>query len=286
MADIIRTGRAIFALLSPLIGDRSTGAVTARATGADVEVPLNSYLAPTDGALATRVLLKTTEATTITAAGTEIPVRSAYGGTPVNLPAGTALRWVPGIEGVDLTAEVSTALTGGTQAEGFGAVRSLRMYEQIRSGSPEEDLLKAKVPLFPGIVLLWDGSDPSEGVSRIGSKYRENWVLSVIVSRNENDDLRRAEGLRILQQARALLVQRHSVDGEPFSAPPGIEIGRARRFVTKNSVYIYTLAFTTVSTLEKHDDRVFQPWLVTRYDLDTGADPSVPVVDDARYSME
>jgi hypothetical protein len=38
--------------------------------------------------------------------------------------------------------------------------------------------------------------------------------------------------------------------------------------------------------MERRDTRVFQPWLVTRYDLDTGAEPAVEVVDDARYSME
>jgi hypothetical protein len=286
VADILRTARAIFSLLSPLIGDRSTGAITARATDADVQIPRNSYLVPVGGALDTMVLLKTTEATTVTAAGTAVSVISAFGGGAVNLPEGTRLRWVPGIEGVDPTAEVATTLSGGGQAEGFGIARSLRLYEQIRAGSIEEDTAKAKAHLFPAMVLFWDGSDQAEGVSRVGAKYRENWVLSVIASRGESDDLRRAEGLHVLQEARALLVGRHAVDGESFSAPPGIEIGRARRLATRSSSYVYTLAFTTVSTLEKRDDRVFQPWLVTRYDLDTGADPSVPVVDDARYSME
>ena len=100
MADIIRTARAIFSLLSPLIGDRSAGTITAHATDADVEIPANSYLAPTRGTLDTRVLLKTTAATTDTAAGPEVPIRSAFGGAAVNLPEGTELRWVPGIEGV------------------------------------------------------------------------------------------------------------------------------------------------------------------------------------------
>lgn len=286
MADIIRTARAIFSLLSPLIGDRSIGTIRARATSADVEVPLNSYLVPVGGKLDTRVLLKTTEATTVTASGTAIPVRSAFGGAAVNLDAGTQLRWVPGIDGLELTAEVTTALTGGSQADGFGVARSLRMYEQLRSNVPEEDVFKAKVDAFPALVLIWDGSDAVEGISRAGAKYRENWLLSCVASRNESDDLRRSEGLHVLQQARSLLLNRHAVDGESFSAPPGIEIGRARRLVTTKNAYIYTLAFTTVSTLEKRDDRVFQPWLVTRYDLDTGADPAVPVVDDARYSME
>ena len=286
MADILRTARAIFSLLSPLLGDRSSGAITARATGADVEIPRNSYLVPLGGALDSMVLLKTAEATTVTSDGTEVPVLSAFAGGAVNLPVGTHLRWVPGIEGVDTTAEVSTALTGGSQAEGFGVARSLRLYEQIRANSPEEDIAKSKAHLFPALVLFWDGSEAAEGVSRVGAKCVENWVLSVISSRGESDDMRRAEGLHVLQEARELLMHRHAVDGESFSAPPGIQIGRARRLVTRNSSYIYTLAFTTVSTLEKREGRVFQPWLVTRYDLDTGADPSVPVVDDARYSQE
>lgn len=285
MGDIIRTARAIFSLLSPLVGNRSTGAIRARATSADVEIPLNSYLVPMDGALDFRVLLKTTAATTVTSSGTSVPVISAFGGAAVNLPEGTDLRWAPGVDGVELTAEVTVALTGGSAAAGFGAARSLRLYEQVRASNPEEDLRKSKVDLFPAMVLFWDGSDPGEATSRAGSRYKENWVLSVIASRNESDDMRRAEGMSVLQEARELLVGRHAVDGEAFSAPPGIEIGRARRLAAKNSSYIYTLAFTTVSTLTKRDGRVFQPWLVTRYDLDTGADPSVSVADDVRDSM-
>jgi hypothetical protein len=286
VADILRTARAIFSLLSSLIGDRSSGTITARTLDADIEIPRHSYLVPIGGALDSMVLLKTTEATTVTSDGTPVPVISAFGGGAVNLPAGTRLRWVPGIEGIDPTAEVATTLTGGSQAEGFGVARSLRLYEQIRANSPEEDVAKAKAHLFPALVLFWDGSDPAVGTSRVQAKCVENWVLSVISSRGESDDLRRAEGLHVLQEARELLMNRHTVDGESFSAPPGIEIGRARRLAIRNSSYIYTLAFTTVSTLEKRDGRVFQPWLVTRYDLDTGADPSVSVVDDARYSME
>ena len=286
MADIIRTARAIFALLTPLTGTRSSGAITARATGANVEIPRNSYLVPTKRTIDPRVLLKTAAATTVTAAGTAVNVLSVYGGGAVNLPEDTELRWVPGITGIEPTCTVTTAFTGGTQADGFGVVRSLRMYEQIRNGSPEEDLWRAKADAFPALVLIWDSSEPSEPISRAGQRFRENWTLAVVSSRLENDDLRRAEGLSVLQQARGLLVGRHAVDGESFSGPPGIEIGRARRIVTKNSSYVYALAFTTVSTMERSDDRVFQPWLVTRYDMDTGADPAVEVVDDARYSME
>jgi hypothetical protein len=286
MGDIIRTARAIFALLAPLTGDRSSGAITAHATGADVEIPRNSYLVPTKGTIDARVLVKTSAATTVTAAGVEVPVLSVYGGGAVNLPEGTELRWVPGIEGVESTCSVTTALTGGSQAEGFGVARTVRMYEQIRSGSVEEDIFRAKAGGFPALVLMWDSSEPSEPITRAGQRFRENWTLAVVASRGESDDLRRAEGLSVMQQARELLVGRHAVDGESFSYPPGIEIGRARRLVINNNVYVYTLAFTTVSTMEKRDDRVFQPWLVTRYDMDTGAEPAVAVVDDARYSME
>lgn len=286
MGDIIRTARAIFALLAPLTGDRSTGAITARATGADVEIPRNSYLVPTSGALASRVLLKTAAATTVESTGTAVNVLSAFGGGAVNLPEGTELRWVPGIEGVEPMCSVTTALTGGSQAGGFGVVRSLRIYEQLRNGNVEQDLLKSKVSEFPAIVLLWDSSEPSEPITRAGQRYRENWTLAVVASRTESDDLRRAEGISVMQQARELLVGRHAVDGESFSYLPGIEIGRSRRLVTNQNVYVYTVAFTTVSTMERRDTRVFQPWLVTRYDLDTGAEPAVEVVDDARYSQE
>ena len=127
---------------------------------------------------------------------------------------------------------MTTAFTGGTQADGFGVVRSLRMYEQIRNGSPEEDLWRAKADAFPALVLIWDSSEPSEPISRAGQRFRENWTLAVVSSRLENDDLRRAEGMSVLQQARGRLVGRPAVAGESVSYPPGIEIGRALRLST------------------------------------------------------
>jgi hypothetical protein len=279
LTDILRTARGVFSLLSSLTGTQSTGVISARATGADVAVPLGSYLVPTDAALATRVLVKTTAAATVTAAGVTIPVKSAFGGAAVNLPERTPLRWHPAIDGLAETVEVSTAMSGGAA----GTVKSLRIYEQIRTSAAEQDLLKSKVTDFPALVLYWDGSEAPEPRTW---RVEENWVLAIVASRNDNDDVRRAEGLHVMQEARELLLDKRVVDGETISAPNGVQIGRARRLVTNNNVYIYTIAFRTGGALTKRDSRVFQPWLVTRYDLDTGADPAVEVVDDARYSME
>jgi hypothetical protein len=279
VTDILRTARGVFALLSPLTGTQSTGTITARAIDADVHVPAGSYIVPTDGALATRVLVKTTAAATVTAAGTTIAVKSAFGGGAVNLNEGTVLRWHPKIDGLQETCTVTTALTNGAP----GAVKSLRLYEQIRTSSPEEDVRKASIDAFPALALYWDGSEaPAPRTWRT----EENWVLGVFTSRLDNDDLRRAEGLHLMQEARELLLDKHAVDGEVISTPSGIQIGRCRRLVTNKNLYIYTIAFRTGGVLEKRDSRVFNPWLVTRYDLDTGADPAVEVVNDARYSME
>ena len=73
-------------LLSPMTGTIATGNLTVTATGADVVLPKNSYAIPIipgaapNAQLSPHVLLKTTEETTVTAAGVAVPVKTVFGG--------------------------------------------------------------------------------------------------------------------------------------------------------------------------------------------------------------
>ncbi len=200
MNVILRTARATMSILSPLLGERATGWVLARASGAPATLPRNSYAVPVvGGQVAFDGLLKTLPEATIDAAGTLVPAASVLGGAFTNLAEGTELRWDPPIAGLEPIAVIAApGLTGGMSATGYGAVRELKLYEQIGSATAAQDLFAAKVGHFPALVLSWDQSaHPTDIVtrkSRTTVLFQEHWLLSVIASRHDSGDAASARG--------------------------------------------------------------------------------------------
>lgn len=294
MPYILRAARAIMTLLSPMTGTFATGNLTVQATGADVVLPKNSYAIPiipgagSNAQLSPHVLLKTTEETTVTAAGVLVPVKTVLGGIGGNLAAAVDARWSPGIEGVEAVSPVAAGgLTGGAEPTGYGGVKEIRFYEQIGSAKSQQDLFRAKLGRFPAIVLVWSGTEPDDRRGTHRRSYVENWILSVVSSRNDSDDERRAEGLHILEEASEWLTNRTQVDGEKLSSPMALAIGRRDRLVATETSYIYTIRFQTEHTICIRETREFPYWetWVQDHDTQSGEDPEVPIVDDAIYSM-
>ena len=131
---------------------RRGGAARARVgrTG-DTACAKSSYAVPVvGGQVAFDGLLKTLPEATIDAAGTLVPAASVLGGAFTNLAEGTELRWDPPIAGLEPIAVIAApGLTGGSSATGYGAVRQLKLYEQVGSATAAQDLFAAKLGHFP-----------------------------------------------------------------------------------------------------------------------------------------
>ena len=310
---ILATARALMALLQPLTGNRSTGTATVRAApGPTGVLPANAYAVPIVGGAMRHELLLRVAANpavangdwTVVAAGTPVTMTSLMGGLDVNLPIGTELRWWPTRAGVEAKSVLATALTGGTQLSGIGALQQVVFYEQVRANlaGTSEDLFKSLVSRVPSAVLIWEGIGPADGStvspldhgdSRVGSGISLNayqWDIFVISSRLDSDPARREEGLALVDEIMETVEGRMSVDGIPFSNPTGVQIRDVRRYNVGPAFYVYLIRIATVSAMKKRDPRTFNPWLRTRLDADTTepASPApgpLPMIDDNRFPM-
>ena len=97
---ILRTARSVMSILSPLMGERSSGWVLVRATGAPATLPQNSYAVPVvGGQVHFDALVKTLPESTIDPAGTLVPAASVLAGGFTNLAEGTELHLGPAHRG-------------------------------------------------------------------------------------------------------------------------------------------------------------------------------------------
>jgi hypothetical protein len=288
MNVILRTARSVMSILSPLMGERSSGWVLVRATGAPATLPKNSYAVPVvGGQVHFDALIKSLPESTIDPAGTLVPAASVLAGAITNLAPGTPLRWDPPIDGIEAVSEVAPAgFTGGMSARGYGAVRQVKLYEQIGSATAATDLFAAKVGHFPALVLSWDQSaHPTDIVtrkSRVSIQFREHWLLSIVASRHDGSDQRRHEALEVLEAATQLLADRSEMDGEIISLPCPLRVESRRRIAVAPTSYVYAVAFNTMHTLERREWRTIADWLRTRLTTTTktGDDPEDVVVRD------
>lgn len=265
--------RRILAALQPLTGDRAETTVLATATGADVELRANTLAYPivtTD--TGSRQMdpsrpVRVAETTTVTSAGTPVPITSVLGGEAQNLGATTEVRWVPPVDGLAPTATFVEAATGATTATGPGSMRKITTYRQLGNAEAASALFFAQAGgPFPVGVLEWLGAEYGESRGPQTVAVRDRWRLAVVSARLDGHDQRSDENLDMLDAAAALLTSRSSVDGCAFSAP-GIElIDAANLYVTKTS-YVDVLSFATHSTLTRKEAREFPPWLWSTYEL-------------------
>ena len=285
---IERLARGLFAQLSPLTGERATGAasITALAGGPQV-LPANSYLAPIiGGQLREDLLLKvapdpTTTAPDGTGGGWEftsaqtraVAVKSNLGGARHNLALATPLVLLPALSGFQPTAEVATALTGGAD----GIVKSAVVFEELRVGSPEADVFASRTQATPSLMLTWQTTQPAEGQTvgmnqgntRLGRDVRamqETFDLSVIAGDLTSDYQRRKDGLLVLQAATRLLSDcMRNIDGEVLSSVgSGVKIGRRYRVLRNERLYVYGMTLSCNQTLQPIDSRTFNAWLKVR----------------------
>jgi len=310
--SILATARALMALLQPLTGARSTGSATVKAApGPEAVLPANAYAVPiVGGAMRFDLLLRVDqnpaddEGWTVDTVGVPVTVTSLLGGVDVNLAAGTEIRWWPTRADIEPKSVLATPLAGGTQLTGIGALAQVGFFEQLQASltGAAADLFKSMVSRFPSAVLVWEGSGPADGAtvspleqggSRVGRGihlYAYEWDLFVVTSRQDSDPARREEGLALVDAITEQIVDKQTVDGVPFSAPTGVQIIQRSRWLVTPTFYVYRIRLSTVSSVKARDPRTWNPWLLTRLDVDTPeplvpAPGPLPLVDDNRFPM-
>lgn len=301
MSGVVDTARAILAAAQPTTGDRASGTVAVTTTGSEVVLPRNSVLLPVlNGQIRNELIFKTDKGThlqngcpkyswLIPAGGASVSVISNVGGARHNLPAGTVLRWDPPITGLSPTATVEApGFAGGADPTFFGGLKSAVVYEQFGGPSPSLEIFRSRMNLLPGMMVVWDGSEPADGAatnqlergsSRAGRDsllFREKFLILVIVNRKDSDDKRRDEGLEALDSLTEWLTDRQSVDGLVFSTPTGAQIRERFRLSGDSLVYqehyIYGMRLSVVRAYTRRDARSYNDWLSTRIDWLTGTD--------------
>lgn len=274
--SVQRIERALLSVLQPLVGGRATGNATVRATGPDIELPKNSYATPVivSGAgsaqAASHRMVKTTEATVVTAAGVPVPITSVMGGPDAGLPAGAVLVWDPPIAGVELRSVVAGGgVTGQTTASGLGTAKKIVVFEGLGQSTVAEAFWRADgVGDFPACALSWEGASEAAPVGRGRQQRVHRFRLYVVTSRFDSALGRQDEGKAILDAACELLCDRAAVDGEVFSAVPTV-LGSAGRLGIAPTSHVYFQEFLVTYTTTRREARTFTDWLTTDLSVET-----------------
>lgn len=314
MSQIINTARYLMAVMQPATGDRATGVATVTASGGDVTLPMNTFAMPViDGRRRPDLLLKVAEGPntdrswTVTSGGTAVDYVSNIGGTRHNIDQGTPIHFDPAVGGLVSSAPTADAnFTGGTDANYFGGIRDMVIYENFDGPAFQMDLRRSGVTRFPCVMVTWLDTGPADGTTisqtdrptRTGTRgvlYKDTFSISVISTRDDSDHARRHEGLRIVDTISRLLSDRQMVDKYAFSAPSGVQIREISREGGPETVYqkfyIYNILLSTERELKQLDSRTYNDWLLAVMDIYKPQDPPLPnqgditIVDDMEIDM-
>jgi hypothetical protein len=282
--------RCLLCALQPLTGPRATGAIFAQAIGADVEVPKGSYavvVQKSPGALSDQLdwqrLVKVAAKTTVTSSGTEIPVFSAWGGAYQNVPIETTVRWAPALAGLQPTAIVSTALTGGTTPNSAVALKRLAFFDKLgiaRGASVSPDLVRSRVGDFPAGIIAYVGSGRGDRPGREARLRPLRFQLFVIATRMDGHQERSDDSDVIIDWAEGLLEERQTIDGESF-AQPSVIITGSMPIAADDLAYLHRLDIEVPAMIEKIDPRTFPGLLELHETFSTPPSPGYPQPDDS-----
>ena len=299
------------AVTQPATGTRSSGVARVVATGSPVMLPRSAYAVPRVlGVFRPDLLVKVAagpdagDAWEVTSAGDDVAFVSNLGGDAQNqIPTGSELVFDPPIQGLQATALVAApGFAGGVYETAFGSLKNITMYETFGGPKRSLDMFRSALNTLPAAILTWTDSQQADGAevsiamreTRVGTRsvlYKEQFSLWVVSSRNDGDHQRRAEGLAILEHLSVLLTDRQMVDGVAFSSPSGVQIRRRYRDPGDGqgiyqNFYVYVIELAAEHALVQQDSRTFNPWLVSRLDMDPiDNDPVEPIVDNNLIDM-
>lgn len=292
MSITIDAARDLMAVIAPTTGTRATGKVLVEPNGtAPTIVRRNQCLIPiVNGDAREGLLFKVAEGPnddpdpkgswTVQPGGTSVGVFSLLGGKRHNLPRGTRFRMDPlPRDPVNPIVTLQSDVTDGVDPIHFGGVMSIVQFEQLAGGTLDLDAFRSQIGQMPGIIIVWDGSEPadgttqstlSRGLSRVGTRktlWNERFNVFVITKRLDSDHMRRSEGLQILDDITEWLTDRQAVDGQVFSAPAGVQVRGRQRVVGATApyqhLYVYVLQLSLTRALVSRDEREWNDWLLT-----------------------
>lgn len=308
--SIISIARGIQALCQPLTGNRSSGVVAlTNTTASPIVVDPNSALFPvTSGVVAYDRVYKTARNPadpqkgrwTIAPASTvSIPIFSNIGGVRMNARPGTIFRleapWAAGFAANPVSV---AGTTGGTDPSDDLALYNFVMYENF-GAKPSLELFKSAIGgRFPAAMIFWQESEPADGLSTSAVErpthrgqgkisYTEMFEIMIVSTREDSENNRRAQPLRIMDAMSALLVDRVAVDGSALSSPGGIHIRKRSRNGGEDGFYrtfqAYSLTVSAQATMVQTDSREYDPLLRFRIDAPREDTPTdLPLVVDNR----
>lgn len=272
--------RHLTALLGVLQGTPASGQLTVASTGATGVVPGGAFAAPiVGGELREDLVLVVTEESSVTSAGSSIAVASVQSGSAVNLSAGTQVRWDPELSGIEpVSAVAAGGLTGGTQLDTLGALRSVRAYKDLGSRPQAREFWQAAGATdTPAAILQWSRSGPADGTSQMTSgpkgtrrargvtAWRDEWKLLLVTSRLDGSDQRRREGDVLRDDVLELLSDRQAYRGLTVSDDPGLQILDVGQLSLNATTWVDVVTFATVRNLSRRDlHGSFDDWLRTR----------------------
>jgi len=309
MSQVGSAMRNCLAAIQPLTGDRASGVITVTASGSDVSLPLGTFAYPviggqvqTDRIFRVSAGPNSDKSWTITAGGTAVDFVSNVGGEKHNVADATQFVFLPPISGV-ASAVGSGAFTGATNPTFYGAIKETVVFEHINGPAQQIDLERMKLRGTPAVIIVWNSSEPSDGVTSssnnfgshgrgtFSSSFRELLTIVIVVSKSHNEAVRSEEGLYIMDQIARYLNRRQSIDGCLISAPSPILVqSRNRVAIPKEPYqrhYIYSVSFSIENAYTMTDDRSYNDWNIANIDILKPDDDlgDYTLVDDMKVDM-
>lgn len=301
--SIVELGRDLMACMMPSTGQRGNGQVLVEPIGNDpVFLPRNWALVPiVNGDAREDLLFKVGEGPNkakypngvrkktdpnepdtqswwvIPPGGALVNIHSIIGGKRHNLKKGTKFVFDPNYPLLKASVILQDDITDAVDPIHFGAARGMVQFEQLEGSSPTLDAFRSQIGAMPGVVIVWDGSEPADGTTqsslergktRAGQSkqfFKERFNLFVISERTDSGSQRRSEGLKLLDDITLLLTDKQSVDGQIFSSPAPVQVRGRNRIggdsAQYQSVYVYVLQLSVTNIWRSYDFRTFNPWL-------------------------
>jgi len=296
-ALLVNIARDLSSVIHPLTGTRATGTATITASGADVDLPVGSYLVPVvenqyrdDLAFKTDKGDNADRSTTITSTGTAVPITANLGGARFNLADATSLYLDPAVDGI-ASAVVTGAITNGVNPTSLG-LQDVQIFERFTPPADNLDLSRSSIRRFPSAMLAWVGTEPADGsavsqttqATRAGRGrviYHEIFDFYIFSENLKSDHLRRQDGLRLIDAASLLFTSRRSSDDVGISSPAGVQVRRRWRhnFVNRDGYqryYAYALELAIMTTFCRTDTRTYDDLATFVMSIIKPQDPALP----------
>jgi len=309
MSQVGSAMRNCLAAIHPLTGDRASGTITVTASGADVTLPMGTWIYPVvSGQVQTDRIFKAAEGPnsdkswTVTSLGTDVDFISNVGGEKHNVADTTPFVFLPPLVGID-SAVASGAFSGATNPTFYGGVKEAFVFEHVNGPAQQIDLERMKLRGTPAVIIVWNSSEPSDGATTssnspgshsrgtFSSSFRELLTIVIVVAKSHNEAARSEEGLYIMDQIARYLNKRQAIDGCLISAPSPILVqSRNRVAIPKEPYqrhYIYSVNFSIENAYTMTDDRSYGDWLLSNIDILKPDDDlgDYTLVDDMKVNM-